>query len=426
MVRIIRAHAPGRFVTHNFIPMVDTQTDNYALAKPLDFASFDNYPLGRSDLFFAKRGAAMFKPYMRTGHPDFSSYYFDQTRGLTGKHFWIMEQQPGPVNWAKHNPRPEPGMVRLWSWVSFAHGADVVSYFRWRQAPFAQEQMHAGLKRIDNSKAAAWPEIEQLVREMALCPDLLEQQVKATVAMVSTTENQWVCEIERQGDSFNQQEVEFAWYSALRQLGVDVDFVSPEQDLAGYKLVLVPCMPVVRPEFVKRCQDSGALLVFGPRTGSKTTEFQLVPQLAPGLLQALVPVKVLSVETIRPDCAEPLFIGQKQYQSQCWREELEVPESCQVLAHYHDGLPAAAQHQRAVYVATVSCDDFLKALFADLLKQAGVETVVLPHDVRLARRGGLTFLFNYSAKPSKVAAPANAQWLLGSATLDGYGVAIYR
>ena len=90
------------------------------------------------------------------------------------------------------------------------------------------------------------------------------------------------------------------------------------------------------------------------------------------------------------------------------------------------GLPAAAQYQRAVYVATVSCDDFLKALFADLLKQAGVETVVLPHDVRLARRGGLTFLFNYSAKPSKVAAPANAQWLLGSATLDGYGVAIYR
>ncbi|MDZ7869248.1 MAG: beta-galactosidase trimerization domain-containing protein [Rheinheimera sp.] len=92
-------------------------------------------------------------------------------------------------------------------------------------------------------KAAAWPEIEQLVREMALCPDLLEQQVKATVAMVSTTENQWVCEIERQGDSFNQQEVEFAWYSALRQLGVDVDFVSPEQDLAGYKMVFVRCMP---------------------------------------------------------------------------------------------------------------------------------------------------------------------------------------
>ena len=426
MVRIIRAYAPERFVTHNFIPMVDTQTDNYALAKPLDFASFDNYPLGRSDLFFAKRGAAMFKPYMRTGHPDFSSYYFDQTRGLTGKHFWIMEQQPGPVNWAKHNPRPEPGMVRLWSWVSFAHGADVVSYFRWRQAPFAQEQMHAGLKRIDNSKAAAWPEIEQLVRELALCPDLLQQQVKASVAMVSTTENQWVCEIERQGDSFNQQEVEFAWYSALRQLGVDVDFVSPEQDLTGYKLVLVPCMPVVRPEFVQRCQDSGALLVFGPRTGSKTTEFQLVPQLAPGLLQALVPVKVLSVETIRPDCAEPLFIGQTQYQSQCWREELAVPPSCQVLAHYHDGLPAVAQHQRAVYVATVSCDDFLKALFADLAKQAGVETLVLPHDVRLARRGGLNFLFNYSASPNEVAVPANAQWLLGSATLDGYGVAIYR
>jgi beta-galactosidase len=337
-----------------------------------------------------------------------------------------MEQQPGPVNWARHNPRPEPGMVRLWSWVSFAHGADVVSYFRWRQAPFAQEQMHAGLKRIDNSKAAAWPEIEQLVRELALCPDLLQQQVKATVAIVSTTENQWVCEIERQGESFNQQEVEFAWYSALRQLGVDVDFVSPEQDFSGYKMVLVPCMPIVRPDFVQRCQASGAVLVFGPRTGSKTTEFQLVPQLAPGLLQPLLPVKVLSVETIRPDCADPLLFGTEQYESFCWREELEVTPSCQVLARYHDGLPAVVQHQRAVYVATVSCDAFLKALFAHLLPQAGIEPLTLPQDVRLARRGGLNFLFNYSAQPSQVTIPSTAQWLLGSATLDGYGVAIYR
>ena len=36
-------------------------------------------------------------------------------------------------------------MVRLWTIEALAHGAEVVSYFRWRQAPFAQEQMHAGL-----------------------------------------------------------------------------------------------------------------------------------------------------------------------------------------------------------------------------------------------------------------------------------------
>jgi len=46
----------------------------------------------------------------------------------------------GPVNWAPHNPRRAPA----WSAVeleAFAHGAETVSISRWRQAPFAQEQM---------------------------------------------------------------------------------------------------------------------------------------------------------------------------------------------------------------------------------------------------------------------------------------------
>ena len=64
---------------------------------------------------------------------------------------WVMEQQPGPVNWAKYNPIPLPGAVRMWTWEAFAHDAEVVSYFRWRQAPYAQEQMHAGLMHCDNS-----------------------------------------------------------------------------------------------------------------------------------------------------------------------------------------------------------------------------------------------------------------------------------
>ena len=36
---------------------------------------------------------------------------------------------------------------------AFAHDAEVVSYFRWRQAPYAQEQMHAGLMYRDNTPA---------------------------------------------------------------------------------------------------------------------------------------------------------------------------------------------------------------------------------------------------------------------------------
>ena len=49
-------------------------------------------------------------------------------------------------------------MVRLWTLEAIAHGAEAVCYFRWRQAPFAQEQMHAGPLRRDSAPSAGLDE----------------------------------------------------------------------------------------------------------------------------------------------------------------------------------------------------------------------------------------------------------------------------
>jgi beta-galactosidase len=95
MVEEIRQYAPNQFITHNFIPMNETAVDNFALAAPLDFTSYDNYPLGRTDLLLTNTSADQLGRYMRTGHPDFATYYHDQTRGLLNRSFWVMEQQPG-------------------------------------------------------------------------------------------------------------------------------------------------------------------------------------------------------------------------------------------------------------------------------------------------------------------------------------------
>lgn len=180
MIAVIRQHTSTQFITHNFIPMNETGVDNFALAAPLDFTSYDNYPLGRTDLLMSAAPAEQLRRYMRSGHPDFATYYHDQTRGLLNRGFWIMEQQPGPVNWANNNPRPAPGMIRFWTIEAFAQGADCLCYFRWRQAPFAQEQMHAGLLRPDNSKTEAWSEAEQAIAEIARL-DLGGQDRKSVV-----------------------------------------------------------------------------------------------------------------------------------------------------------------------------------------------------------------------------------------------------
>ncbi|MEL7448518.1 MAG: beta-galactosidase [Pseudomonadota bacterium] len=426
MVDVIRRHAPGRFITHNFIPMAETDVDNFALAGPLDFASYDNYPLGRTDLHFAGAPAEEFRRYMRTGHPDLSTYTFDQTRCLTPGHkgFWVMEQQPGPVNWAASNPRPAPGMIRLWTLEAFAHGATCVSYFRWRQAPFAQEQMHAGLLRPDSSEAGAWAEVEQAIAEAAKLDIDALPAVQSSVAIVTSSESFWLASIERQSEHYHYDEVQFDYYRALRELGVTVDFVGPDADLSGYSLVVVPCLAHVDDAFVARCQASPARFVFGPRTGAKSDEFSIPPNLPPGRLQSLVPVKVLSVETLRPDCAEPLHWQGREYASTTWCEELD-PGGGDVVATYANGGAAAVRRDRFVYLGTLTGREFLRDFLRAQCDETGVATLSLAEDVRVQQRGNLCFAFNYAEVEHDLPIDESATLLLGSRRIKPRDVTVW-
>lgn len=423
MIAIIRARSPGRWVTHNFIPMPETGVDNHALAAGLDFAAYDNYPLGRADLALAKTSAAEFAPLMRTGHPDFQAILFDQTRGLTGRPFWVMEQQPGPVNWAHHNPRPAPGMVRLWSWEAFAHGAAVVSFFRWRQAPYAQEQMHAGLLRPDSSHAEAWPEIEQLHAELARID--LPSPTRADVAIIVDHETDWLGQIEQQGRGYTYQQILTAWYGATRRLGLDVDFVAPGADLSGYAVVLVPGLALPTPQAVASLQASDAHVLIGPRSGAKTHDVTIPEGLAPGPLRALAPIRVLAVETLRPDCPGTITIGNTPYASTAWRETID-PGDCQVIGHYEDGTPAMVRHGKVRYLATLVDSDALLAIVQAIAAEAGIATTPLEGMLRIRRRGDLTFAINYGADPAEAPAPQGAVFLLGSRTVAPRDLSIWR
>ncbi|MBU4433079.1 MAG: beta-galactosidase [Alphaproteobacteria bacterium] len=425
-VKILRAHSPGRFITHNFIPMNETGVDNHAVAADLDFASYDNYPLGRTDLLMSKEPAEVFAPYMRTGHPDFGTFFFDQTRGLAPGAFWIMEQQPGPVNWANHNPRPAPGMVRLWTLEAFAHGAGVVSYFRWRQAAFAQEQMHAGLLRPDSSQAAAWQEVEAVVRDLASLDLDRHATAPAKVALMVDVQAQWLGEIERQALSYDYTLILLDHYRALRALGVDVDFVSPDGDVSAYALVVVPSLAMPAAETLARLKASSAIVMFGPRSGAKTEDLTIPDGLPPGPLRDLLPIRVLSVETLRPDCPTALVWNGERYPSTIWREEIEITGEAQVVARHDDGGPAIVRSGKTIYVGSLSDRRFLTDFLEGLCVEAGVAVQRLERDVRVRRRGDLTFAFNYGDQPIAAPAPADAQYVLGGHTLAPRDVAVWK
>ena len=111
---------------HNYMGRI-TEYNHFAVGADLDIASWDSYPLGfledRSD-----QGDKFKHKFMRQGDPDFQAFHHDLYRAVGKGRWWVMEQQPGPVNWAPYNPAPLPGMVRLWTWEAIAHGAEVVSY----------------------------------------------------------------------------------------------------------------------------------------------------------------------------------------------------------------------------------------------------------------------------------------------------------
>ena len=171
-VDIIRRHSPGRAITHNFIGDF-YRLDHRDMSRSLDIATWDSYPIG----LLSESHASQEKKarWLRAGDPDFAAFNHDVFRACAPR--WaVMEQQPGPVNWATYNAAPAPGMVRLWTWEAFAHGADFVSYFRWRQAPFAQEQMHAGLLAPDRTPQPVLDEVRQVGLEVSRIANLQQRK----------------------------------------------------------------------------------------------------------------------------------------------------------------------------------------------------------------------------------------------------------
>ncbi|HEY3997636.1 MAG TPA: beta-galactosidase, partial [Candidatus Xenobia bacterium] len=369
----------------------------------VDFASWDSYPLGFTELMPLAEPDKV--RYARCGHPDAAAFHHDLYRSMGPGRFWVMEQQPGPVNWAPWNPSPAPGMVRLWTWEARAHGADAVCYFRWRQAANAQEQMHAGLNRTDDTPDAAWPEIEEVGQELTVLSDTK----RSIVALLFDYETAWMLDIQPQGADFRYLDLVFESYQALRRLGLNVDVVSSTTDLGGYRLVLAPCWPVLRPVDLGR---AGGTLVLGPRSGSRTKTFGT----------ATPPVDVLRVESLRPGLEERLLWGERSYPVQRWREWLSGEAG--VEAKFGDGRPAVIRHGATVYIGCWPPLDFLVDWLEVECQRLRIATWRLPADVRVRQRGDVSFMFNFGTEVVHLS--DGYQWVLGGPEVAPCGLSAWR
>jgi len=416
---ILKRARPDLPVAHNFMARF-TEFDHYELAKNLDIAAWDSYPIGHLDV--SREPADVKAQYLRQGEPDSQGLQHDIYRAVGRGRWWIMEQQPGPVNWASYNPDPLPGMARLWAWEAFAHGAEVVSYFRWRQAPFAQEQMHAGLLRPDSVPAPAYDEAKQVAEEIA-ATGIAGEAHKGRVAIVYDYESEWAWQIQPQAKGFTHYAHVKAAYAALRKRGVDVDILSPHtESFEGYDIVVIPALFAWNEALRTAIANFEGRLLIGPRSGSKTEDFSIPAALGPDLPRNLLDVKVARVDSTDPSHQVPVKGGGTVGH---WRERLDT--RAEVVISDEEDFPVLVAQGRLFYLAASGDRALMQRIIDRLIEDAGTPTLNLPAGVRCRSRGGFRIYFNYGTAPASLtAAPDEAGYVVGGADIPAAGVTIAR
>lgn len=334
-VEILRMYAPTHAITTNFMVLF-TDFDHHKFNREvrMDLATFDEYPLAGTTAI--PLSDQEMQDYMRTGVPDLQALQHALYRGISGEAFGtnhgpfgVMEMQPGVLNWNPYRVSPLEGMVRLWTHETFAASGDMVGYFRWRQVPYAQEQTLSGLFLSDNSEDQGYIESQTFAHnDLPKLRNSLQSTTTTTtrqadVALIFDYTAHWIWNIEPYSGSWSVKEASYTnptltyttlvhtFYSSLRRLGLSIDIISPEQDVSGYKILVIPSLPII-PESLSNAlaklssssddDDSPPpTVILGPHTGSRTADFAYVPGLGIDKLESILPgLRVTRIETPPP------------------------------------------------------------------------------------------------------------------------------
>ncbi|MEM9397534.1 MAG: beta-galactosidase [Pseudomonadota bacterium] len=406
------------WITHNFMGNF-TEFDHFAVGEDLDLATWDSYPLGFLDQSWFPNDEKL--RYRRIGHPDWAAFHHDLYRAVGGGRFGVMEQQPGPVNWAESNALPLAGAPSFWAMEAVAHGAELVSFFRFQQYPRAQEQMHAALRLPNGQPAPAWDQAKRFRQALDQLPE--EQVKQAPVALLFDYPSCWTSEIQAHAPGCWHLEWAFHFYSAVRQLGLDIDIVSATSALEGYELVLVPGTVFVSDSWIDQLRDSGAAAIFGPRSASREEDGAHPESLAPGAVQKLLPLQVVAVDSMRRNAMRSLrqnrFVGDISR----WYEQIQslLPPRL----NCDDGSPFWFSQGQYHYLNGFPDRELLSSIVESVAEESEISTARLPEGLRLRRRGSLLFALNSSLETRSFRAEEKSVLLLGDEHLTQGAYAVW-
>ncbi len=113
--------------------------------------------------------------------------------------FGIMEQQSGANGWTDRMeaPTPRPGQILLWTMQSIAHGADYVSYFRWRTCTFGTEIYWHGILDYSGRENRRLREVREIFRKVQAMQEVAGADYEAKVGILRDYDNIWDARLDR-------------------------------------------------------------------------------------------------------------------------------------------------------------------------------------------------------------------------------------
>ncbi|MEV5145278.1 beta-galactosidase [Streptomyces sp. NPDC052727] len=430
---VLRAAAPTVPATTNFMVNFSFDAlDYWRWAPELDIVSNDHY--------------------LRSTDPEPQidiALSGDLTRSLADGPWLLMEHSTGAVNWQPVNRAKDPGQLRRDALAHVARGADGIAYFQWRQSKAGAEQWHSAMVPHAGTDSQIWRDVVRLGADLKALAEVRGSTGTAEVAIVWDWNARWALELPSQpSGELCYLDLVRAWYEPLWRSGVAVDFVRPDADLTGYRLVLAPNLYLVDEAGAANLTSyaaGGGTLAVGFHSGAVDEKCHARLGGYPGAFR-----EVLGVRSDEPF---PLLPGEPVALSgavpdgatgSLWSERLRLA-GAEAVASYADGplagVPAVTRLAHgtgsAWYLATLPDPATLAALLDRVREEAGVTPVrTAPPGVEVVRRRGpeadYLFVIDHTGQGAEIPVPPGSFELLtgkettGTVTVAPGDVAVVR
>jgi beta-galactosidase len=429
---ILRAITPDVPITTNLMGAYKP-LDYRKFAAEMDVVSWDCYP---------------------SADPDSGDIAFlhDTFRGLKdGKPFLLMEQTPSSQNWQWFNTLKRPGVLRLWSWLAVAHGADSVMYFQWRRGRGGVEKLHgAVVEHSGREDTRVFREVSELGAELASLGDaIIGATTDAKVAVILDWDNWHALEDavgpvrdKRYHDTVSKHS------RAFYRHNVSVDVAFPDSDLSRYSVVVAPMLYMVKQGFAEKVEAfvaGGGTFIATHMTGRVDETDLAFENGYPGPLAKVLGVWVEETDALLPDQQNTIEMRDGSGVYTCGHlADITHAEGATVIATYgsdfYAGTPAVTVNRhgsgKAYFIASDPEEAFLRDLYGGILKSHGIAPLLdAPEGVEVTARQkdsrNIVFVLNHNADGATVALGErrftnllNGQTVSNSLALRGYDVAI--